>query len=182
MSLVSFASILAEEDPSKTHHWLLPESAEIIYGGLASLIIFAALIKFGLPLAKKGLAARTERIQRELDAAATAKASAVAEAERIRAAKGDIGAERERLLAEADAQAASVVSDGRTRVDAEARDLLARADAEIQSTLARTGDELRAEIARMSSDAAERAVRGALDDSLQRELVEQYIQRVGASS
>ncbi len=26
-----------------THHWLLPETAEIIYGGLASLIIFAVV-------------------------------------------------------------------------------------------------------------------------------------------
>ena len=29
-----------------THHWLLPETAEIIYGGIASLLIFWLLWKF----------------------------------------------------------------------------------------------------------------------------------------
>ena len=52
---------------------ILPETAEIIWGGLASLIIFALLIKFAGPAIKKGLAARTARIQAELDGAAEAK-------------------------------------------------------------------------------------------------------------
>ena len=36
-------SLIAAEDPTMTHHWLLPETAEIIYGGIASLIIFAGI-------------------------------------------------------------------------------------------------------------------------------------------
>ena len=35
-----FLHLLAAEDPSQTHHWLLPETAEIIYGGIAALIIW----------------------------------------------------------------------------------------------------------------------------------------------
>ena len=31
-------ALLASEDPNVTHHWLLPETGEIIYGGLASVI------------------------------------------------------------------------------------------------------------------------------------------------
>ena len=38
--MMRFLHLLAAEDPSQTHHWLLPETAEIIYGGIASLIIF----------------------------------------------------------------------------------------------------------------------------------------------
>jgi hypothetical protein len=72
--------LIAVEDPSQTHHWLLPETAEIIYGGSASLIIFAAIYKFGLPAAKKALNARTERIQKELDGAANALSQATQDA------------------------------------------------------------------------------------------------------
>ena len=46
-----------------TSHPLLPESAEIIYGGIASLLILWAIYKFGGPAIKKGMAARTERIR-----------------------------------------------------------------------------------------------------------------------
>jgi hypothetical protein len=38
-------SLLAAEDPTQTHHWLLPETAEIIYGGIASVLIIGALVK-----------------------------------------------------------------------------------------------------------------------------------------
>ena len=55
-----------------THSWFLPETAEIIWGGLASLIIFYALYKFGWPQMKKSFEARTARIQKELDDAAAA--------------------------------------------------------------------------------------------------------------
>jgi len=59
-----------------THSPLLPETAEIIWGGLASVIIFAAIYKFGWPVMKKSFAARTEKIQKELDAAAADTSSA----------------------------------------------------------------------------------------------------------
>lgn len=165
-----------------THHWLFPETAEIIYAGLASIIVFVALYKFGWPLAKKGLAARTERIQKELDAAAADKASAAAEATRIREAKGDINAERERILAEADAQAAAMLEDGRARLVNELAELEAKSAADIAAARGRTGDELRAEIARLSTAAVDHVVTGSLDDATHQELIETFIRRVGATT
>ena len=44
-----------------THHPLWPEQAEIIYGGLASVIVFGLLIWKAGPLVKKAMAARTAR-------------------------------------------------------------------------------------------------------------------------
>lgn len=123
-----------------THSPLLPETAEIIWGGLASLIIFGLLVKFAGPAIKKSLAARTERIQKELDGAAEAKSTAAAEASQIRQAKGDIQGERARLLAEADAQAATVLEDGRARLAQELADMEARADAEIAAAGSRVGE------------------------------------------
>jgi F-type H+-transporting ATPase subunit b len=173
--------VLDSDGSVVTHSWILPETAEIIWGGIASVIIFWALFKFGWPQMKKSFAARTERIQKELDAAAADKAAASAEAAGIRQAKGDIEAERSRLLSEARAQAESILSEGRARLVTEVADLEARAQAEIAASRGRVGDELRAEIARLSSAAVDHVVTGSLDDATQQELIENFIARVGAA-
>ena len=165
-----------------THSKFLPETAEIIWGGLASVIIFAVLIKFAGPMVKKSMAARTAKIQKELDDAAADKVSAAAEAEQIRQAKGDIQGERARLLAEADQQAAALLADGRTRITAELADIEARTNAEIATIGTRVNDELRAEISRLSSAAVDHVVSGSLDDATHQQLIENFISRVGATS
>ena len=164
-----------------THSWLLPEMAEIIYGGIASLIVFWALFKFGGPPIKKAFAARTEKIQKELDNASADKSAAATEASQIREAKGDIEAERARLLSEAESHAAAVLEDGRARLAAEVAEVEAKGVTEIAGAQRRVGDELRAEIARLSSAAVDHVVTGSLDDATQQELIENFIQRVGAS-
>ena len=163
-----------------THHWLLPEKAEIIYGGVASVLIFVLLWKFAGPAAKKSFAARTERIQKELDAAADDKAAAAEDAARIRQALGDIAAERARVLADAESQAAAILEDGRARLRQELADLETKAQADIAAAQGRVGDELRAEIARLSSAAVDHVVRGSLDDATHQQLIESFITRVGA--
>ena len=162
-----------------THSSFLPETAEIIYGGIASIMIFVLLAKFAGPALKKGLGARTAKIQKELDGAASDKSAAAEEAASIRQAKGDIQAERTRLLEEAAAQSAALVTDFNTRVDAEIADLHARATADIETARSRQGDELRAEISRMSATAAERAVAESIDDATHQQLIENFIQTVG---
>jgi F-type H+-transporting ATPase subunit b len=165
-----------------THSPLLPETAEIIWGGLASLIIFYALYKFGWPSIKKFFNGRTAKIQKELDDAAADKAAASSEAQGIRQAKGDIAAERARIMAEAATQAEAVLADGRARLITEVAELEARSVAEIEASRGRVGDELRAEISRLSSAAVDHVVSGTLDDATQQELIENFISRVGAQS
>lgn len=173
--------LIAEGDPTQTHHWMWPEKAEIIYGGISSIIIFAALFKFAGPAAKKAMAARTERIQKELDNAANTRSAAEAEASNIRRAIGDIAGERARLLAEADQQAAAVLSEGRARIAAEVADLESKADADIAAARSRSGDELRAQIARIATSATQQAVTASLNDSTQQELIEGFINAVGGA-
>lgn len=165
-----------------THSSILPETAEIIYGGLASIIIFGLLIKFAGPAMKKALASRTDKIQKELDGAASDKAAATQEAAGIRQAKGDINAERARLLADADAQAEAMVADFHSRLDVEVEELRARAQADIATARTRGSDELRAEISRLSSTAADRAVAESIDAATQQDLIESFIAKVGASA
>ena len=176
---MKFISLLAV-DPAESPHWLFPEPAEIIYGGIASLIIFAALYKFALPQFKKALVARTERIQKELDASANDLAQAQSDASKIRTARGDIASEKARLMADAKAQADALLADGRARLSAEVADMEAKADADIAAAAARGSDELRTEIGRIASVATDRAVASVLDDATQQSLVENFIAKVGA--
>lgn len=163
-----------------THDPIWPETAEIIYGGIASVLIFALLYKLAWPPIKKGLNARTERIQKELDESAQATADAAAEAARIREAKGDIEAERQRMLADADVQAAAVLEEGRARLQQELLDNDARGAADIAAARSRAGAELRAEIARLSSAAIDQVVNGSIDGQTHQQLIENFISRVGS--
>jgi F-type H+-transporting ATPase subunit b len=167
-------------DITQTPSKFWPEGYEMLFGIPASLIVFFLLWKFAGPAVKKGMAARTAKIQAELDAAEADRIAAEAEAAQIRQAKGDIAAERARLLAEADAQAVALLDDGRARLAQELVELEARAEAEIIAAASRTGDELRAEIARLSAAAVELVVTGTLDEATHQELIENFIAKVGA--
>ncbi len=179
MSLLAF---VAAEDITQTPSKFWPEGYEMLFGIPASVLVFFLLWKFAGPAVKKGMAARTAKIQAELDSGEADRAAAEAEAEEIRRAKGDIAAERDRLLAEADVQAAALLEDGRTRLTQEIADLEARAEADLASAVARAGDELRAEIARLSSAAIDLVVTGSLDEATHQELIEAFIASVGQSA
>ena len=178
--LIAEGGVSVDTEGIVTHSAFWPETAEIIYGGLASIIIFVLLAKFAGPTLKKGLAGRTEKIQKELDSAANDKAAASTEAANIRQAKGDISAERARLMSEAAAQAEALVADFDTRLDAEIAELHTRAVADIATAKGRQSDELRAEISRLSVAAAERAVAESIDDATHQHLIETFIQKAGA--
>jgi F-type H+-transporting ATPase subunit b len=137
----------------ETHHWLLPETAEIIYGGLASVLVIGALAKFAGPMIKKSLAARTERIQADMDNARTTRETAEV----------------------------AVLSEGRARVQAEMVEVEAKAMSDIANAAGRVGDELRAEISRLSAVAIERVVANTVTDSVRQDLIEGFISKVGAS-
>jgi F-type H+-transporting ATPase subunit b len=176
------AGLLAAEDPSQSHHPIFPETPELIWGTLSFLVVLFLLWKFAWPAIKKMMADRTARIQAQLDEASTAKSDAEEAAASIRQAKGDIGAERERLLAEADAQAERLLTDGRARLEQEVADLRTKAASEADAVQGRLQSEVQAEVAAVAARATESLVADTLDDELRQALVEQYIARVGASA
>ena len=182
---VSTVFIAAEEGHAidETHSWLLPETAELIYGGIAFIIVMILFWKLGAFKALgKAWTGRTAKVQQQIDDSAAARAAAETEASDIRRAAGDIAAERARLLADADVQAEQLLVDGRSRIETEVAELQVRADAEIASAAHRSGDELQGEISRLSAAAAEQLVEGSLDDATHQRLIEDFIARVGAST
>jgi F-type H+-transporting ATPase subunit b len=165
-----------------TEHPIFAPFWETVISGAASIIVFAMLYKFAAPAIRKSFAARTAGVQSRIDESAAAKLTAATEADRIREAQGDIEAERTRLHAEADSQAAALLVDGRARIDVEMAELEARAETDIAAAAGRSTDELRAEIARHSSVAIDRIVDETLDGATHQDLIEGFIARVGAST
>jgi F-type H+-transporting ATPase subunit b len=142
-----------------SHNPIFPPTTELLISLAATLVVFGLLYKFAWPAIAKGMKDRTSRIQGELDGAA----------------------ERSRLFAEADTQAEALIADGRARLEDEVAEMEARAEADIAAAATRSSDDLRADIARYSADALERMVSTTLDDTVQQELIEGFIARVGAS-
>lgn len=161
---------------------ILPPIWEIGLQTIAFSAIVWAIWKFGGPSIKKYYAGRTERIQRDMDEGVAAKATAEAEAQRIRTSLGDIESERQQILTESRAQAEAVIIDGRARLDVEIAELEARATAEIASIAGRSGDELRAQITRSANSCIDEVVARSLDESLHQQLIEDVIARVGAAT
>jgi F-type H+-transporting ATPase subunit b len=180
----TLAAILAasEEEVGRieTHSAWLPETFEIIAGGLASLIVFGALFKFVVPQFKKALTARSEGIAKELVKAHNNKESAIASAAIIREDKGDIGAERTRLLAEADQEAARVLAEGRARISADAEAAEAKGLSDIEAGKGRLTAEVQGQVASLAAAATEHVVMGSLDAVTQHRLIEDFIAKVGA--
>ena len=140
--MIAMAFIAAEDvvDETQSHSWIWPEGYELLFGTIASLIIFALLWWKAGPLIVKAMHGRTARIQAELDGAAAELATAEREAATIRQAVGDIGAERSRMLAEADVHAEALLTDGRARLENEIVELHAKADADIAALAHPVGD------------------------------------------
>ncbi len=155
---------------------------EVLIGGAATLIVFAALYKFAWPSIAGAMRARTERIQNDLDSSAAARSAAETEAAEIRKSLGDIEGERTRLFADADAQAETILEEGRARLAQEIEELEAKADSDMASAMGRGAEDLRADIARFSSQAIESSIHATLDDAKQQQLIESFIARVGAGT
>lgn len=181
VQILIWAADEEHHDITQTPSAFLPEKFELLFGIPASILVFALLFKFAWPAIKKGMAARTAKVQAELDAGEADRSAAELESAKIRQAKGDIAAERSRILADADAQANAMLADGRARIAEEVAEVEAKALADIASAQSRVSDELRAEIARLSSAAVDQVVTGSLDDKTHQELIENFIQRVGAT-
>ena len=160
---------------------IIPEWDEIIWGGLAFLVLFAFMKWKGFPAVKRAMDARSEKIRADLDAADGAKADAMR-----------TKSEYEAQLAEGKAAAAAIIDEARVQADRVAQDLQARAEADIADQRARAAadieasrrqaiDDLRGEVAAIAVAAAERVVGASLDAEVHRALIDGYIDEVAGA-
>jgi F-type H+-transporting ATPase subunit b len=170
------------EDCKKAKSLVTPARAEIIWGGLAFLIVLAVLMKFAFPALKKGLKAREDKIREDLESASRSREEAEAEAATYRAQIGDARSEANVIIEDARADAERIRREVVARAEAEAADIRERAQEDIRLAQERAMSDLRAQVTDLSIDLAERVVERNLDRDTQVALIESYITSVGNES
>ena len=160
---------------------IIPELTEIIWGGAAFLVLLA-LMKWKLfPVVKNLMEQRTQRIQDSLDDADRERSEAAAVRARYEAELADAKTEAARIVDEARDQAATVRADLQARAEADIAEMRERAAADSESSKRQAIADLQSEVSDIALGAAEAVLGRSLEDpELQRQLVDDYIARVGA--
>lgn len=171
--------ILAAEGPNGV--WLPADIKEFAWSAAAFGIVLLLLITKVLPVAKKGLADRSERIRDELVEAERARVDAEAELSALRSKLGSAEDEQARITAEAKETAEKVKADLIARADADAVGAKGKADAELSASSGQAAADIQAAAAAQAASAAESVVNANLDDATHAELIDRYIEQVSAS-
>ena len=174
---VAFENAL--EDCKKAKSLVTPALPEIIWGGLAFLIVLGVLMKFAFPALKKGLKAREDQIRDDLESASKAREDAEAESAQYRAQIGDARSEANVIIEDARADAERIRREVVARAEAEASDIRERAQEDIRLAQDRAMSDLRSQVTDLSIGLAERVVERNLDRDTQVALIESYINSVG---
>jgi F-type H+-transporting ATPase subunit b len=160
---------------------ILPATNEIIWGGLSFLILLAVMWKVALPPVRKTMEARSERIRNDLMQAEAARAEAEGVLSQYQAQLADARAEGQRIIAESRQSADALRVDLERRAQADIAELRRRAEADVEASKAQAMADVRAEVATLALGAAERVVERSLDRETQLQLIENYINTVGAT-
>lgn len=186
LQVIGIPSVLAQEEhtteePAEEHNPILPELDELIFGGLAFLLVFMVLWRYAIPRIGEGLAKRREKIREDLEKAEKARSEAeqllAQYEERLKEARG----EASRIIEEARKTAESVRKDMLTKAEDETRQVVARAQQEIRADRDRTFEELRDEVGELSIEVASRLIGESLDKRRQAKLVDEYIEEIAKS-
>jgi F-type H+-transporting ATPase subunit b len=160
---------------------ILPETNEIIWGTIGFAAVFAFVYWKGLPAIKGGMNARTERIRNDLESAESLKAEADGVLADYRAQLAEAKTESSRIIEEARQQAEAMKRELAARADAEIAEMRQKTAADIEAAKVQAIADLRGEVTALAIGAAEQVIERNLDDAANRELVESYINRVGAA-
>ncbi len=168
------------DDCQESPNPILPETNELVWGGLAFLALLGLMWKFGLPPVRKMLQDREDRIRGDLERAEQAKVEAEGVLEDYR-----------RQLAEARTEASQIIEASREQAEEVRRELIAKAEADAAEVRQRAAEdarlasdrvmsELRASVTDLSIELAEKVVEHNLDHDTQIRLIESYINQVGS--
>jgi F-type H+-transporting ATPase subunit b len=172
----------AIDDCQKAPSPILPATNELFWGSLSFVILFFLLAKVAYPGLKKGMENRSEKIRTSID-----------EAERARGEAQRILDEYQRQLADAKSESARIIEEARQASDKLRQDLKKQAETEVAELRGRTQEDLQAQVQRAMADLqarvgelaielAEKVVERSLDRETNMQLIESYINQVGAQS
>jgi F-type H+-transporting ATPase subunit b len=169
----------ALENCKKAPSLITPAVPEMVWGGLAFLIVFLLLAKFAFPALKKGVKAREEKIRSDLEAAEKARQEAEDERAKYQASLADARGEANRMVEEAREAAERVRQETIARAESDAAEIRTRASEDIGLARDRAMADLRSQVADISIELAEKIVERNIDRSTQEQLIESYISSVG---
>lgn len=157
-------SLPLEETPSV----LTPALYDIVW----SLIAFAAILfvfwKFVLPMFKRVLDERTERIEGGIEKAESAQAEAKAALEKYNAQLAEARGEAAKIRDDARAQGQQIISDMKAEAQTESDRIVAAGQQQLAAQRQQIVTELRGDLGRQSVDLAERLMGEQLSDSVRR--------------
>lgn len=161
---------------------LWPDSAELIWGLVAFLLLMAVMFKFVFPRANQALEERRASIQGQLEQA-DAKLVEAEEAKRaFEASIADAQGEANRIIEDARQTAESLRSGILAKAEDEAAQLLEKARADVAAERERLLQELRTQIGTLSVELASRIVERELDPATHQTLVDEYITDLARSN
>lgn len=160
---------------------IFPERTEIIWGGLAFVILLALMYWKLFPPVKNLMEQRTQHIQDAIDDADRQRAEAAEVKANYEAELADAKTEAARIVDEAREQAATVRADLQARAEADIAEMRERAAADVEASKRQAIADLQSEVSDIALGAAEAVLGRSLEDpEMQRQLVDDYIARVGA--
>lgn len=175
--LNTLASVAAAEAKNP----ILPDLAELIVGGAAFAFVFFALKLFAFPALTKTLAARTAKIQGEMEKAESTRLEADKVLTDYRSQLGGARGEANRIIEEGRKTADQLRRDIQAKAEQEAQATVARAQEEIRAERDRVFQELRAQVGDIAVELAGRVVGQSLDKTAHVRLIDEYIDQVASS-
>jgi F-type H+-transporting ATPase subunit b len=167
------------DDCQKAPNLILPETNEIVWGGLAFVILLLVMWKFALPPVRNMMKQREDRIRDDLERAEHARTEAEEELANYRRQVADARSEASRILEEARQSADEVKRQIQAQAETDAAQTRNRAQEDIRLAADRAQADLQHRVAEMSIELAEKIVERNLDRDTQLALVESYIGQVG---
>ena len=167
-----------EHAETEEHNPVLPEIDELIFGGIAFLLVFLVLAKYAFPRLNSAMKEREEKIQGDLEGAERARGEAESELERYRQQLREARGEAGRIIEEARKTAESMRRDLLARAEDESNQIVSRAQEEIRAERDRAFQELRRQVGEISVELAARVVGESMDRDRQLRLVDGYIDEV----
>ena len=162
---------------------LVPNLTELIIGLITFAIIFFALWKQVLPRLNAMLAERTDHIEGGLKRADDAQAEAKEVLAQYRAQLADARHEAARLREQAKEEAAQIVAQGRADGVAERERIIASANAQIEADRQQALTSLRSEVGTLAVELASRIVGESLtDEARQSRMVDRFLGEIAGEA
>jgi len=167
------------DDCQKAPSPILPETNEIVWGGLAFVVLLLVMWKYALPPVRNMMKQREDRIRDDLERAEHARTEAEGELTNYRRQVADARSEAARIIEEARQSADEVKRQIQAQAETDAAEIRSRAQEDIRLATDRAQADLQGRVTDLSIELAEKIVERNLDRDTQLAPVESYIGQVG---